>query len=198
MPAWTVAYHKNMWVDLIYTLHSADVVYVIGGGVEVTGIPLLTQEVIGVNIATREVFAPSDIIHSVCAPAAAASINRLAVCGGVQPNGYGKSCQLYSPKVDRYAQTAPLLIFFSELFFVYVQAASILVTAAVLYTASIQQIAIIGLYKFSRKKPFSQWQFCTKWWLILCKTSVLPEYLLRASHNRVLANALWNWPWRFM
>ncbi len=72
-------------------MHSVDVVYVIGGGVELSDIPPLTHEVIGVNIATREVFAPSDIIHAVYAPAAAASLNRLAICG-----------------IDRYAQTAPL------------------------------------------------------------------------------------------
>ncbi len=66
----------------------------------------MTYEVIGVNVATREIFAPSDIIHAVCAPAAAASINRLVVCGGVEVNGHVNYCQLYSPKDDRYAQNA--------------------------------------------------------------------------------------------
>ncbi len=87
-------------------MHSVDVVYVIGGGTEKADIPPLTYEVIGVNVATREVFEPSDVIHAVYLPAAAASVNRLAVCGCYQVNGDMKHCQLYSPQDDRYAQTA--------------------------------------------------------------------------------------------
>ncbi len=90
---------------MINPLHSVDVVYVIGGGVENTDIPPLTHEVIGVNIETKEVFEPSDIIQAVHSPATAASLNRLAVCGGYQENRFMKYCQLYSPKDDRYAQT---------------------------------------------------------------------------------------------
>ncbi len=84
-------------------MHSVDVVYVIGGGTEKADIPPMTYEVIGVNIATKEVFEPSDVIHAAYSPAAAASFNRLAVCGGYQANGDMKHCQLYSPKDDRYA-----------------------------------------------------------------------------------------------
>lgn len=63
-----------------------------------------TYEVIGVNIATTEVFEPHDIIHAVVCPAAAASINRLVVCGGVRMGVCTKYCQLYSTQDDRYAR----------------------------------------------------------------------------------------------
>ncbi len=85
-------------MDVIYPLHSVDVIYVIGGELDNT---CKTYEVIGVSTISREVFAPADVIHAVCWPAAAASFNRLVVCGGHQRNGYMKHCQLYSPKDDR-------------------------------------------------------------------------------------------------
>ncbi len=61
-------------------------------------------EVIGVNIATKEVFEPRDIIHAVLDPASTASLNRLVVCGGITQAGFAKYCQLYSPKDDRFAR----------------------------------------------------------------------------------------------
>ncbi len=79
--------------SLINPLHSVDVVYVIGGGTEKADIPPLTYEVIGVNIATKEVFEPSDVIHAVYSPAAAASANRLIVCGGLETNGHVNYCR---------------------------------------------------------------------------------------------------------
>ncbi len=90
-------------MEVIYFLYSVDVIYVIGGGLDSTYLPYKTYEVIGVNIVTREVFAPADVIHAVYWPAAAASFNRLVVCGGSQINGFEKHCQLYSPKNNRYA-----------------------------------------------------------------------------------------------
>ncbi len=93
-----------MCIEFIYALHSIDIVYVISGGLDYTYQPPLTYEVIGVNIATGEVIEPQDIIHAVISPAAASSINRLVVCGGMQTNGFAKHCQLYSPKDDRYVQ----------------------------------------------------------------------------------------------
>ncbi len=81
-------------------MYPVDVVYMIGGTIDPTKIAQ-TYEVIGVNIRTKEVFQPKDIIHAVISPAAAATRNQLVVCGGFQTNGLVKHCQLYSPKDDR-------------------------------------------------------------------------------------------------
>ncbi len=95
-----------MYQVIVCSLHSTDVVYIIGGDTTKTHLPCQTHEVIGVNIATREVFEPQDIIHDVIWPAAAASLDKLVVCGGLQVSGCAKYCQLYSPKEDRYARIA--------------------------------------------------------------------------------------------
>ncbi len=82
---------------------TVDVVYIIGGSTDKSNSSIHTYEVIGVNITTKEVFQPQDIIHAVSSPAVAASLDRLVVCGGSQANRLAKYCQLYSPKEDRYA-----------------------------------------------------------------------------------------------
>ncbi len=86
---------------------TVDAVYIIGGALDQTELPTLTYETIGVNITTNEVFQPQDCIHRVIWPAAAASPNRLTVCGGAHGNLPAKYCQLYSPKDDRYVCKAP-------------------------------------------------------------------------------------------
>ncbi len=74
-------------------MYPVDVFYIIGGTTDPTKIAQ-TYEVIGVNIRTKEVFQPKDIIHAVLSPAAAATPNQLVVCGGFQANGLAKYCQL--------------------------------------------------------------------------------------------------------
>ncbi len=120
-------------------MHSADVVYVISGGLDKTNLPPLTYEVIGVNVATKEVFAPSDIPHAVYAPGASASLGRLVVCGGLQSNGHSKHCQLYSQKDDRYAAL-------NECILGGFHSGNILVTASVLYKPSVQPLVITISY----------------------------------------------------
>ncbi len=92
------------------------------------------------NTTTREVFAPSDIIHAVYSPAAAASLNRLVVCGGLQSHGHSKHCQLYSPKDDRCAickySSVPLVI-------CGFQSVGVLTTVAVLYKHTLQTLVIM-------------------------------------------------------
>ncbi len=85
-----------------YLLCHVDVVYIIGGSTDKSDFEAQTYEVIGVNITTKEVFQPHDIIHAVIWPAAAASPNRLVVCGGTHGRKPMSYCQLYSPTDDRY------------------------------------------------------------------------------------------------
>ncbi len=81
-------------------MYPVDVFYIIGGTTDPTKIAQ-TYEVIGVNIRTKEVSQPKDIIHAVLSPATTATSYQLVVCGGFQTNGLVKHCQIYSPKDDR-------------------------------------------------------------------------------------------------
>ncbi len=94
---------KRVWVEFIQILHSTDVVYIIGGTPDKSKPLTQNYKVIGVNIATGEVFAPQELTHTVTSSAAAASLNRLAICGGFEQP---RLCNVYSPKNDRYAQIA--------------------------------------------------------------------------------------------
>ncbi len=61
----------------------------------------ISYEVMTVNLKTRDVGEAEDAIHGTCAPAAASSLNRIALCGGESSNRSLNYCQVYSPKYDK-------------------------------------------------------------------------------------------------
>ncbi len=61
----------------------------------------ISYEVMTVNLKTGDVGQVDDIIHGTRLPAAAASLNRIALCGGVSADRSRSYCQVYSPKHER-------------------------------------------------------------------------------------------------
>ncbi len=86
-----------------------DIIYIIGGSCSPRDDNTLTYEVITVNLSTGEVSEAEDVIHAVFRAGCASSFNRIVICGGAQPSGPARFCQLYSPKSNRCARM--LLLF---------------------------------------------------------------------------------------
>ncbi len=61
----------------------------------------ISYEVMTVKLKTGDVGQVDDIIHGTRAPAAAASLNRIVLCGGESAGGRLNYCQVYSPKHER-------------------------------------------------------------------------------------------------
>ncbi len=59
-----------------------------------------TYEVNTVDLKTKEVGEASDILHATLLPAAAASSNRIIVCGGFCHHQIVNFCQVYSPQTN--------------------------------------------------------------------------------------------------
>ncbi len=62
----------------------------------------VTCKVLTVNLATKKVGEAADTTENVNGAAAAASLNRIALCGGERGRKPLKCCQIYSPRNDRY------------------------------------------------------------------------------------------------
>ncbi len=62
-----------------------------------------TYEVITVDLKSRNVGEAEDTLKATNAPAAASSLNRIALCGGTTGTKIETYCQVYLPKEDKYA-----------------------------------------------------------------------------------------------
>ncbi len=61
----------------------------------------ISYEVMDVNLKTGDVGRVDDTIYGTLIPAAAASINRIVLCGGMSADRNRNYCQVYSPKHKR-------------------------------------------------------------------------------------------------
>ncbi len=61
----------------------------------------ISCEVMTVNLITRNVGKVEDTIYGTKVPAAASSLNRIALCGGESAERILKNCQVFSPKHNR-------------------------------------------------------------------------------------------------
>ncbi len=74
-----------------------------GGSCDPDDVRGISYEVMTVNVKTGDVGQVEDSIYGTNVPAAASSLNRIALCGG---ESFGSSldyCQVYSPRNDRCA-----------------------------------------------------------------------------------------------
>ncbi len=76
-------------------------VYIMGGSCNPNDEDGISYEVMTVNLRTGDVGQVEDTIHGTNAPAAASSLNRIALCGGESGKRSLNYCQVYSPKHDR-------------------------------------------------------------------------------------------------
>ncbi len=79
-----------------------DIAYIIGGSCHFSFDPIMTHEVIAINLNTGAVTEAEDVLHAVMFAGSASSFNRIIICGGGQQPGPARSCQLYSPVSNRY------------------------------------------------------------------------------------------------
>ncbi len=63
----------------------------------------ISYEVMTVNLRTGEVGQVEDSIYGINVPAAASSLNRIALCGGESSGRSLNYCQVYSPRNNRCA-----------------------------------------------------------------------------------------------
>ncbi len=61
----------------------------------------ISYEVMAVNLKTGDVGQVEDTIYGINAPAAASSLNRIALCGGESSSRSLNYCQVYSPKYNK-------------------------------------------------------------------------------------------------
>ncbi len=102
----------NLWLlhlklnfnEKILPSFEIDVVYIMGGNTEPGAHDGQTYEVITVDLKSGDVGEAEDTLKATSAPAAASSLNRIALCGGRMRVHIEKYCQVYSPKEDKYVQ----------------------------------------------------------------------------------------------
>ncbi len=92
------------------------IIYIIGGSCDHNDGGGLFYEVMTVNLTTGDVGEVEDTIYGTNAPAAASSLNRIALCGGASSNGNLNYCQVYSPKHDRWACYLILILIITMMF----------------------------------------------------------------------------------
>ncbi len=76
-------------------------VYIMGGSCDPDDENGISYEVITVNLKTGSVGEVEDTIHGTNVPAAASSLNRIALCGGESSCCSLRCCQVYSPRRNR-------------------------------------------------------------------------------------------------
>ncbi len=77
------------------------IVYIMGGSCDPDDEDCKSCEVMTVYLKTGDVGQVEDIIYGTNVPAAASSLNRIALCGWESSGRSLNYCQLYSPKNNR-------------------------------------------------------------------------------------------------
>ncbi len=89
----------NLHIFVLFYL--ADIAYIIGGSTDPNDCMAMSYEVTTVNLKTGEVRQAEDTLHVANAAAAASSLTRIVVCGGLLRTTPLNYCRIYSPDRDK-------------------------------------------------------------------------------------------------